>query len=359
MPLPAKTTPSPSPPQGRVPPALDHVAAWLWRLLPVVAAVVAVAWLARRLLLLVVALGAAVLLTALLQPLVNWLSRHGWSRVAATWLVLVSVLGAVVAFAWWLAPRVADQLTGIGPEVSRAVESARSWLTTGPLGLERDQVDQLRDRALALFGMGGDAGLASRFVSGAQTLVLAVAGVLLTVVLTFFFVKDGPAMARWAAEHLGDGRRRGIERMASAAWAAVGAYLRGVSIIAAFNAVASAIAYAVIGVPLVLALATLEFFASFVPLVGAVTVGALAAAVALASGGLVDALLVVGVAVAIEQVEGNFLQPVVLGRAVKLHPVVVIVVVTAGALLAGIVGAVLAVPLAAAVSAAAGAAKHE
>jgi predicted PurR-regulated permease PerM len=342
----------PGPPASSVPPTLVTAAAWLWRLLLAAASLWLVAAAARRLMLLLVPVAVAVVLTALLKPPVDRLHRHGWPRLAATWAVLLGALVLAGALVGVLTPRFLEEFDRVGPAAEDALASVEEWLVEAPLGLDRSEVRDLRRRAAALLSPGSGDG--SRALTGAVLALEVLAGVVLSLVLAFFFVKDADAMVAWSLDQLNARAREPARRMGAAAWAALSGYLRGVTLLAAFTAAATAVGLALIGVPLVLPLAVVEFFFSFVPIVGAVAAGALAALVALSSGGLTDALLVVVLAVAIDQVEGNFFQPVVIGRSVKLHPVVVLVVLTAGAILFGVVGALVAVPLTAATAAAVG-----
>lgn len=183
-------------------------------------------------------------------------------------------------------------------------------------------------------------------LAGAVLAAEIVAGTLLTIVLLFFFLKDGPKITGWIRNHVSGPRRDLLETLGRRAWMTLGAYIRGTALIGVADAVLIGIGLLVIGVPLVAPLMVLTFFGAFFPLVGAVVAGLVAALVALVSGGPIDALLVVGIVVVVQQVEGDVLAPLVLGRAVKLHAVVVLLALTAGAVVAGVTGAFLAVPTA-------------
>ncbi len=175
--------------------------------------------------------------------------------------------------------------------------------------------------------------------------------VILTVIVLFFFVKDGEQIAGWLLHLVPRERRETVRRGAGRGWGTLTAYMRGIVVVATADAVSVGLGLLLIGVPLVLPLMLLTFFGAFIPIVGAFAAGLVAVLVALVSGGLTDALLVLAMFIAVQQLEGNFLQPLVMGRAVHLHPLVVLLALTAGATVAGIAGAFLAVPLAAVVAA--------
>ena len=166
-------------------------------------------------------------------------------------------------------------------------------------------------------------------------------------VITFFFVKDGKQMWEWVTKHFDDSRRKDVREIGMRSWATLGAYIRGTALIALVDAVLIGIALIIVGVPLVVPLMLITFIGGFFPVVGAFTAGLVAVLVALASGGFFDALIIGAVITLIQQLEGDLLQPLILGRAVKLHPVVVLLSLTAGGILAGVAGAFLAVPTAA------------
>jgi predicted PurR-regulated permease PerM len=171
---------------------------------------------------------------------------------------------------------------------------------------------------------------------------------LLALVILFFLLKDGPAMVAWALSHFEGERRVTVEELANVVWAQVSAFARGQTFIAAFDAVATAVALLVIGVPLVVPLTLLTFLGGFIPLVGPIVAAVVAGLVALADGGPAAALWVVLAEVAIQQAEGNLLEPLVLGRVLRLHPLVILLAVVTGGVVGGIAGAFVAAPIAAA-----------
>jgi putative heme transporter len=240
-----------------------------------------------------------------------------------------------------LVPAFVDQTDELGTQLEEGVAEVERWLETGPHGVDdpdlRGAVDTAIDRVLDT-----DPG---PLVDGVTLAAEFLAGMLLAVVMEFFFVKDGPRIVYWVAGHLPAQRHVQARRAGAAAWAALGAYVRGTLVVGVVNGTVIGVGLVVLGVPLALPLGIITAVSAFFPLVGAVVAGTLAALVALVAGGVVDALVVVGLTVAVQQIEGDVLSPVVMGRALRLHPLVILIALTAGAITAGLLGAFLAVPL--------------
>jgi predicted PurR-regulated permease PerM len=195
-------------------------------------------------------------------------------------------------------------------------------------------------------GVTGD-GIGEALLGGARSALEIAVGALLALVILFFFLKDGPRMFAWAVEHLEGERRDTARELGLVVWGQLSAFARGQTFIAAFDAAATAIALLVIGVPLVVPLTLVTFLGGFIPLVGPVVAAVAAGLVALASGGAGDMLWVIAAEVAIQQAEGNLLEPLVLGRVLRLHPIVVLLAVVTGGVVGGIAGAFVAAPIAA------------
>ena len=335
----------------RVPPLLAAAAAVTWRLLLLaVAAYLAVRVLAR-LQLVVLPLVVAALGASVLEPPAAWLRARGWPPLLAAWAV---VLGAAVVLAGAgaaLVPQVLSQADELGQQVQAGVQDVQRWLAEGPLGLTPEQVSEYLRRAQEQL-QANRRMLVDRVLGGVFLVGELLAGLLLALVLVFFLVKDGYRFTPWLAGWVGERQGERLRAVGGAAWRTLGAYVRGVAIVGTVDAVAIGAGLALLGVPLVIPLAVLTFFGAFFPLVGAVVAGAVAALVALVSQGPVTALIVVALTVAVQQLEGDVVAPVVLGRAVRLHPAVVLLALTAGGVLAGIVGAFLAVPTVAVAAAA-------
>lgn len=334
----------------RVPPNLDRAAAVAWRLLIIAVAVLAVGFVFLRLRLVVLPLIAALLIATLLQPPVQRLKEKRWPPALAAWTVYLPVLAALVAFGMFLVPQLADEFSELGDQFSQGVEQVRDYLTEGPFHFSDQQIDSALDRARESMA-GDDGALTSRLVSGAMLVVEILAGIVLVLVLTFFFIKDGDEMAQWAVDQFDESIREDVRAMGGRAWEALRGYVKGSAIDGVIEATFTGVALAIIGIPLVLPIAVLFFFGAFFPLVGVFVAGAVAVLVALVAGGFSHALLTLAVVIATQQLEENVLQPIVLGRAVSLHPVVIMLALTGGGIIAGLMGAFLAVPVTAAATA--------
>lgn len=305
-------------------------------------------WLLGELRVVVVPVLASLLLATLLVPPADFLRRHGWPSALATGMVMVAAAAIFGGIVWLIAPAFVDQLGELETSVDEAVNEVVRWLVQGPFDLEREQIDEAVQNGLdALRSNAG--GIGRGVLSGASLLAEVIAGLLLMVVLVFFFVHDGRGMWKFGLSLVPRERRELVDGAGQEVWEATAGYMRGIALIAVVDAVLIGIALALIGVPLVVPLMVLVFFGAFIPLVGAVASGAIAALVALISNGVVDAALVVGAIVAIQQIEGDLLYPNVVGRMIRLHPVAILLVLTAGTVVAGIIGALLSIPVAAAV----------
>jgi putative heme transporter len=320
-----------------------------WRLLVCLAAVAVVAWALWQVRFVVLPVFIALLLSTVLVPGADALSRRGFPRLLATFVVFIGALGTVVLIVALLAQPVSDEMGELGRQIRAGVDELGEWLADGPFGLsERDVQNAINEAESSLGDRAG--GIASGVVSGAVIVAEAVATVFLVLFLTFFFVKDGRSMWAWIVRLFPRVHQECVREMGDASWAVLSSYVRGIGFVATVDAVFIGLALAIIGVPLVLPLAVVTWFAAFFPIVGAVTAGAAAALVALVSNGVVDALFVVAAVIAVQQIEGNLLYPVVVGRTVELHPAAVILGVTTGGVLGGILGAFLAVPVVAILS---------
>lgn len=327
---------------------LDRAAGFTWRALLVGFGIVVAVVVLSRLRLVVLPVIVALLIATILQPPVEALVRRGFPRLVAVSVVLLLAVGSLVGTGFALAPSISAEFDDLGDTVQEGREQVEDFVADGPLGLDGADLDEYLERAGEEFG-GRSSEIVSGVLAGAVVAFEIVAGLLLVVVLLFFFLKDGQHFTDFALRQVRREHRPLAEALGRRAWAAAGGYVRGTALVALVDAVIIGIGLLVIGVPLVLPLAILTFLGAFLPLVGATLAGAVAALVALVDGGVQQALLVTGLIVIVQQVEGDVLAPLVLGRAVKLHPVVILLVLTSGAVLGGLLGAFLAVPVAAVV----------
>lgn len=314
-----------------------------WAVLGLLAVAAVAAVVASRLPVVLVPLVLALFPATLLAPVVHWLCRHRVPPALAALATILAGLAVLAGLVGVLVPVVAAELPRLGASASRGLSEAGDLLA--PVGLDLDNVGDLV--SLVQEQLPEDGELAAQAASAVRLAAETIAGVLLGLVVLFFYLKDGgriaDALAGLAPAHL-SARVRGILQRA---WQTLGAYFRGQLLIALVDAVAIGLGLVLLGVPLALPLAVLIFFGGLFPIVGAVVSGALAVLVALADGGLVMGLIVLGLVLAVQQLEGNVLEPFVLGRIVRLHPLIILLSITAGAVLLGILGAFLAVPLAA------------
>jgi predicted PurR-regulated permease PerM len=332
------------PPPRRL--TLDRAADLSWRSLVVLAGVAVFVWLLLRLRIVLLPLLLALMISTVLVPVVRWLRARGASRgLAALGAVLLAflVLGAVLAI---VIPAFVGQAEELADSITAAVDDIEAWARDGPFGLTPGQVEDLRGGA---DDVSGSEVLKSGVSSGVPLVVQVLTQALLTVFFTFFVLKDGDRMWAWVLQRAGTSRRATVDAMGHEAMAALSGYVRGTALVALIDAVFIGLGFLVLGIPLVLPIALLTFFAAFIPIVGAVASGAVGVLIALADGGVTKAALALGIVLLVQQLEGNVVQPLAVGRSVRLHPIVTIGAVAVGGTLGGIVGAFVAVPIVAVV----------
>jgi predicted PurR-regulated permease PerM len=327
-----------------VPRGLAVTSAIALRLLIVAGAIYLVGIAAGGLLLLVLPVVISLLLTTLLTPPANWLRRHGFRPAAASGVMVLLTALFVLGMIGLIVPAVASQLADLGGDLREGTEQASGLLA--PLGIERGEVQSALDHAIeSVKGNGGR--IAGGVMTGAMIAAEAAGAAILSLVLTFFFVKDGAQIWRWCTSLFAEQRRGHLEAMGERAWSVLSAYVFGVVAVATMDAVLIGLALIIVGVPLAVPLIVLTFLAAFFPIVGAVTAGVVAVLVALVSNGLGAAVIIAVTIIAVQQIEGHVFYPVIVGRRLALHPVAILLALTAGGTLAGIPGAFLSVPLAA------------
>ena len=337
--------------QPHMPAMLVGGAAICWRLLVVGVTVFAVVMVLNRLTIVVLPLFVATFFAALLNPPVRWLRQHRWRRMAATWAVLLAALLVLFAIGY-LVVRLTS--SGYPALVSQFDQVQAQFLTftsnipglgdiQGFGGLGQRGADGVWPERAAAMGGG---------LPGGRSAGGIFAGLVIACFLTDCFLADGDRIWSWMVRLFPDSARPSVNGAGHCAFWAVSDWVRGTALVALFHGVVIGTVLWLLGTPLVLPLATLVFLGSFIPLVGAVMFGGLAVVVTLVSGGLVPALILLAVLLVENQVEAHILQPFVVGKSVRLHPVAIVLVLTAGGALAGLIGAIVAVPLAAATHAA-------
>jgi predicted PurR-regulated permease PerM len=327
---------------------LERAAELSWRFLLIVAALVVLGIIFFRLQLIVIPLVVALLIAVVVTPGAAWTERRGLGRMLGAALIYLAGLAALIGLFVVFTPQFLTQFSSLGDALSDSLGELRDWLVDGPLGLAPERIDGFFD-TLGDQAAGQDGFLRTGLVSGATTAGKVLAGALLALILSFFFVKDGPYLWRWILRMFPVRRRDDADAIGRRAWRVLGRYLLGGTVNGAIEGSIIGVALLILGAPLVLPLALLQFAAAFFPLVGAVVAGAIAVLITLAATDLTHALILLVVIILVQQLEGNVLAPLILGNAVRLHPVVVIVVLTAGGLLAGVIGAFVAVPFTAVV----------
>ncbi|WP_298324871.1 AI-2E family transporter [Haloactinopolyspora sp.] len=331
-----------------VPQVVRDAADWSWRLLIIAAAVGGAGWLAWELKVVIFPLVAAMLLAAGLHPLVRRLRNFGWRRGPAAVTVFVGFIVVVAGSLTFVGNAVGDQFNDVVDQAEEGLQEIRDWLAGPPFRIDEVQLNDWIDRVVALV-QDNDA-VTEQAATAATVAVEIVVGLVLTLFALLFFLYDGDRIWAWLVNVL---PRRARTRAASAgevAWATLAQYIRGIVLVALFDAIAITILLLILRVPLAVPLGVLIFFGAFVPLVGAFVTGAVAMLVALVTQGLITAIVVLAGMVAVQQIEGNVFQPLILGKMVRVHPLAVVVAVSIGTLAGGIIGAVIAVPIVAVVN---------
>lgn len=326
-----------------VSPLVRATAAWSWRLLVIFAAAVVTFELMKRLGVVVVPVALALVMTALLLPAVDFLDKRGAARGGAVAFVLVlslAIFGGVLAF-------VVNQFIEGAPllveQVTRSIESTRDWMINGPLKLSADQINLAVDSFTEAL-RSNQTQLTTGALSTAGVLVEIVTGALLLLFTVIFFLLGGRNIWHFTTKLVPDEHRSRVREAGAAGFHSLAGYARATSLVAFVDAVTIGSGLAIMGIPLALPLASLIFLGAFIPVVGALITGFLAVIVALLAKGLIYALITLGLIVAVMQLEAHVLQPLVMGRAVSIHPLAVVLGLTAGWVVAGVIGALLAVP---------------
>lgn len=321
-------------------------AAWSWRLIVIGVVLAGVFWLIIQVRIIIIPLLIAILLTALLSPVVTWFSRLGAPR----WSGIVLALAAFGLSLYLLIWLIVTQLrAGVGDFAYRSREVWSDflvWIETLPIGIPADQLDEIYAQVMRTI-QGHQGEIWSGALGIATTAGQVVAGTLLMLFSLIFMLIDGERIWLWVLGFLPQRAHAPLYAAGRSGWVSVGQYVRVQIFVAFVDAVGIGVGAALLGVPLPVPIAILVFLGSFIPFLGAITTGALAAFIALVYNGPINALAMLGVVILVNQIEGHVLQPLVMGNAVRVHPLGVVLAVSTGALLAGIPGALFAVPIAA------------
>lgn len=301
-------------------------------------------WAMTQLTIVMIPVVLALILASAFAPVMRWMRRKGVPSVLATVLALLAIVVVLGGVVWLIVSAVRDQFGELYDQAARGIDQVIDWVVTLPFAPTDEQIQQARDAIIEFL-------TSSQFGSGAVAGVSAAAsfatGLVLMVVVLFFFLKDGPRIWEFLLRPFEGPSYARAKRIGHRTVDTLGGYVRGTATVALVDAVGIGVALAIFQVPLALPLAVLVFLLAFIPLVGATLAGALATLVALVATDPITALIILGVVILVNQLEGNFLQPVVMGRSLKLHALVILIALTIGTVLGGIVGAVLSVPIAA------------
>lgn len=337
--------------RAQVPWGLDLAAAWGWRFLVIAAAGYVLLWLVAFFAVVTIPLAVALLISALAAPVVGGMHRMGLPRGLSALLVVLAGIAFVVAMLTFAGQQVANGAQDLADQSAQGLGEIKDWLRDGPLHASDSQINDYIQRAqdgLENKGKGFDLGSATEVGTALGHIV---AGFFIVLFSTYFFLADGERIWAWLVRLAPRAARQHVDGSGRVAWISLTQFVRATVIVAAVDAAGIMIVAAILGVPFVLAIGVLVFLGSFVPMVGATVAGTVAILVALVDQGPITALFMLGGVVLVQQIEGHILQPFLMGRWVSLHPLGVIVAIGCGVLVAGIAGALVAVPLAAALNA--------
>lgn len=322
------------------------ITGWSLRLLIVAGALWVLWWVLEKVWFGLLPILLALIVSTVLSPVVGFLRRHGWPSSLATVVTLIVSLTLFFGVLVSLAPSVIEQSQEIFGQANDGVGQVRDWISGPPLNLDNAQVDEYLSTAIGwLRDQSGVA--AGALASGLGAVGSALVTLALVLVLTFFFLKDGPAFLPWLRRTTGRNTGRHLTEALTRMWDTLGGFIRTQAIVSGVDAILIGAGLLILGVPLALTLAVLTFFGGFIPIVGAVVAGALAVLVALVTQGFGTAVWVLVIVLAVQQIEGNLLQPALQGRSMQMHPGIILLAVAGGSTLFGIIGAFLAVPVAA------------
>ncbi|MEU7817643.1 AI-2E family transporter [Pseudonocardia sp. NPDC049154] len=347
VPATAVTPVTPPPDRGAViGGGLTWLATWSWRILLIAFGAILFGLVVGALWPIVLPVLLGVILATVLRPPVRWLVERRVPPALAALLVLVGallVLGGIITL---IAPQVAGQSDEIAAGVTGGLGQIQQWVSGPPLNLGEGQIGAVLDSITRQLQASAST-IAGTVLTGVSAFANGLLNVVLAVVLAFFFVKDGPRFLPWVTRVTGTRAGRHVAGVLERAWRTLGGFIRTQALVAFVDAFFIGLGLVLLGVPLALPLAVLTFFGGFVPIVGALVAGALSVLVALVTKGFTTALIVLAIIIAVQQIEGNVLQPILQSRSLNLHGAVVLLAVTAGGAIWGIAGAFLAVPVAA------------
>ena len=327
-----------------VPPGIRIAAAWSWRMAIVLIVAAMLIWLLSKVTILLIPIMIATILASLLRPIVKSLKGIGVPQGLSVAIAEVGMIVLVVGALFLVGRQMVVGFTDLSQQAIKGLIQVQEWLNAGPLAISNDQITQYLDEALAALQNNSNAILSGAVGVGSSLTHFAV-GLLLTLFILLFFLLEGQDIWAFIVKFFPKRARPGVDGAARRGWTSLGNYARVQILVAAVDAIGIGAGAAIIQVPLALPLGVLVFVGSFIPVVGALVTGAVAVLLALVANGWVNALIMLGIVLLVQQLESHLLQPFIMGRAVSLHPVAVILAVAAGSGIAGIMGALFAVPM--------------
>lgn len=310
--------------------------------LAVLAVVAVFVWGMTQLSLVIIPVMIALILASAIHPVLSWVRGKGVPSILATWLALIAIIVVLSGLVFLIVQAVRSQWSELFDSAAEGIDQLRDFVLGLPFSITDEQIQDATD---AITDFLTSAQFGSGAIAGVSATASFITGLVLMVVVLFFFMKDGPRIWEFLLRPFeGVAYERG-KRIGTKAVDTLGGYVRGTATVAAVDAIGIGVGLAILQVPLALPLAVIVFVLAFIPIVGATLAGVLAALVALVANGPIVALIVIAIVIGVNQLEGNFLQPIVMGRSLRLHALVILLALTAGTIVGGIVGAVLAVPI--------------
>jgi len=321
-------------------------AAWALRFLIVMAALYVLLVILNSVSLVTITVIVAVMICALLQPMVVLLTRYRMPRILAAILVFVLGMTTLVAAAWFVVQQVSSNSSALGGQLLDAVATIRHWLVNGPARMSEHQVSQLVNDLTNTISQ-NRAGLAQGAFATANSALLVISGAVFCLFATLFLLSDDGGIFAWVVQLFPQESRVKVAHAGNVAWRTLIAYMRSTVLLALINSFTMVVIMLIAGMPLVVPLGVLLFLGSLIPLLGMLVAGVVVVLVALVTKSALMALFMALALVLTVQLEGNLLNPLIMGKAVNIHPLGILMAVTAGTILGGIFGAFIAVPLAA------------
>jgi predicted PurR-regulated permease PerM len=329
----------------QIPVGVEIATAWSWRLLVMGAAGLGLFWLLGFFSEVTVPIAIAVLGTALTIGAVDWLDRRGLPRLLATFVVVLTMLALFFGMLTLVGQQLSTQLYDLKAQVIEGIAQVQDWAQTGPLNLSDSQLTQYGDRVQDAIREFGETAAVDQLAAVGTTLTHVVTGFFIALFAAFFFLYEGDRIWAFLVTLFPRAARDKVHTSGERAWLSLTSFVRATVLVALVDALGIALSAWVLGVPLAFAIGVLVFLGAFVPIVGALASGLVAVLVALVAQGPIVALIMLAAVVAVQQLESHVLQPFLLGRAVAVHPLAIILAIAGGITVAGVVGALVAVPL--------------